>query len=184
MSSEAKGLITPLLLIDGEDGDTLLKGLLYKALGEFQSRVGALQSVLIVESDAANGFAVSFSERDFILAIDRTGSPWPAYVDSGLIHIESDEECEWPIKAQYHVNLRALDFAEGIVPEDAIQVTLDYLKVLIDGPNLERVHASYENSQLSTEFLSTPADVRAEKEAIELRMTEMVNPLPAVLVFD
>ncbi len=176
----AKTLIAPQLLVDN---DTLLQSLLYKALGEYQSRVGSTQSVQVSALEAAEGFPVAFTHNDFIVATDREGEPYAAYVDgTGRIHVETDDYCQWPITASYLVDLRQLDFDTGVMPKDVFQVTLDYLKVLIDRENLPRVRAAYESSQLSTDFLPTYDDIRAELERIETRMSEMTMLLPAVMV--
>lgn len=189
--AKASALVEPMLLLDDEDK---LKVILYKALGEFQSRVGSISELLITAEEAKLGKPVSFIGSDVVMVLDQTEEVWPFYVEGGLLFVKTNDRslsysehsdyCAWPCKVQYLENLRELNYETGQIPRNAIQMSLDYLKVLLDIANAPRLNAAYENSQLTVEFLPQLSELKTEKENLEIKMSEMASILPAVSVFD
>lgn len=177
---EVGATLAPRLLIN--DAAVLL-AIGKTALREFDERVGVVMEQEFTREELDAGFDLEFEPSQFMYVLDRGGEFYLTSISGGALVLDEPDGAMEPFKAHYIGTLATLDHDSVDLPQACMAVVSRYLKVLLEEVNTPRTIAAYESSGIGLEGVKTLADIRAEKERIEVAMDESEQLLPMAGVY-
>lgn len=161
-----------------------LDALLRQALGTYQDKAGVQRTLLIDEATIANNaFDLPEHFLTVVLLKDARGRRVRHMIDEeqGRIMMNSSALL-YPLKMSYLVNLRNVDLVTYQLPAAPIGMIQDYLEVLIEIPNNERIKLVMQQGGFDVASLPSTSETIARKNELELQMKSARSAMPMMTI--
>lgn len=153
--------------------------LLAQALGMYQEKAGAVKRLDM--SDAATETEIPEDFLECAVAMDANGRYHECVVTDDKITITPGRKSSKPYRVYYFVNLRDYDL-ETALPAESVSLLIDYLTVLLEIPNTNRMREIAATTGLQIDY-PTIDDLQGRKLTLELAMEESQAIIPMATVY-
>lgn len=163
--------------------EALLNALLKKALGTYQDKAGVKATTTIADKSEQVDVPKDFLAR--VLCTDATGGFVDAVFDPTQKKLAINKiggSLRYPLTLTYFVNLRSVDFGTYVLPDAITGLLEDYLEILIQIPNYQRMKTVMEAGELDTSHIPGEEVLQGRKKELEAEMKAARCALPMVSV--